>query len=236
MAVNNSKPLYIAIYNDIRDRIVSGDMTPGDLLPSENEFSAQYCVSRVTIRQSLKHLENEGLIFSRPKRGYFVNSPQMTNFSVPFYKDLDDYRVLLKDVTVDNPNEEIQQALGVSSQQKIIILPKVRIDKDFAFSYEIVYSRYSKGYPSIEASIDFAAYPELTYPKVTPFAYYTEMEMSVTAATDDIQKVLNCPEGEPLMLIRRYIVKQSGERSVYIETYMRSPYDKLKGVSGYRVN
>lgn len=230
-----NEPLYIAIYSDLRNRIVSGEMGPGDILPSENELTGKYGVSRVTARQSLKQLESEGLVFSRPKRGYFVGKPQMDEFTVDYYKGLDDYRYVLRDVTVIVPGEEIRKALAIPPEKKVVVLPRIRYDDDFAFSYEIMYLPYNRGYPSVETSINFAAYPEMAAEKAGSFSFYTEMEMQVTSASGSVTRALDCPEGEPLMLIRRFFIRQGGERIGYGLNYMRSPYDKLHGVSGYRM-
>lgn len=232
-AKSTDKPLYLAICDDLRNRIITGDMRPRDLLPSENELAAQYGVSRVTARQSLKYLESEGLIFSRPKRGYFVNTPQMDDFTVTYYKNLDDYRTIFVDTTVGYPTEEVQKALEISAKQKIVILPRIRYIEDTAVSYEILYTKYSKAYPTIEASMNYASYPDQAFSRVTPYSYFVELEINAVSASGEVKDALQCPEGTALLLSRRRIVKQDGEKRAYILTYMLPPYDAITGVSGY---
>ena len=69
--------VYEAIYNKLRNQIFSGKFRPGDLLPSENQLCGEFGASRETVRKGLKALEQEGLIFSRPKVGYFVSTPNL---------------------------------------------------------------------------------------------------------------------------------------------------------------
>jgi len=51
-----------AIIKQIREAIISGKLRPGDRLPPENKLMAQFGVSKHTLRESLRSLENMGLI------------------------------------------------------------------------------------------------------------------------------------------------------------------------------
>lgn len=55
-------PRYIIIKNKLKDQIVSGHYKVGEFLPSENQLSEKYQVTRTTIRHSLLALKDEGLI------------------------------------------------------------------------------------------------------------------------------------------------------------------------------
>jgi DNA-binding FadR family transcriptional regulator len=50
------------VASQIRKRIVTGDLAPGDLLPFEPELVAQFRVSKPIIREAMRILETEGLI------------------------------------------------------------------------------------------------------------------------------------------------------------------------------
>ncbi len=55
-----------------RELILSGAVPAGELLPSESELTARYGVSRVTLRQSMRSLQDAGLISSRQGVGWTV--------------------------------------------------------------------------------------------------------------------------------------------------------------------
>ena len=55
-------PPYQRIAADIRARIESGELVPGDALPSINELRAQWGVARSTIIKALDLLKAEGLV------------------------------------------------------------------------------------------------------------------------------------------------------------------------------
>src|ERR1700722_16313135 len=51
--------------NDIRRRILRGELKAGEALPAEAELMAQYGISRPTLREALRILESEQLIVVR---------------------------------------------------------------------------------------------------------------------------------------------------------------------------
>ena len=60
-------PKYQELTEQLRLQIVSGEIAPGQKLPSENTLSAQYQVSRQTVRKALAILQNEGYIYARAR-------------------------------------------------------------------------------------------------------------------------------------------------------------------------
>ena len=63
---------YLAIADDLRERVGRGEFGAGRLLPSEAELSAAYDASRVTVRKALEALRDEGLVDARQGFGWFV--------------------------------------------------------------------------------------------------------------------------------------------------------------------
>src|SRR4051794_1979983 len=63
---------YLDVADDLRQRIVSGDLRAGHVLPSEAQLAAQHGVSRVTIRKALGTLRDAGIVGSRQGFGWFV--------------------------------------------------------------------------------------------------------------------------------------------------------------------
>lgn len=56
----DKKLKYFDLMEDLRRQILSGEIKPGEKLPSENQLSAEYDVSRQTVRKALQILQNEG--------------------------------------------------------------------------------------------------------------------------------------------------------------------------------
>jgi GntR family transcriptional regulator len=56
----------------IRAQIESGELAPGDRLPSIMALAAEYHVATGTVQKALRILKREGLIESEPSYGTFV--------------------------------------------------------------------------------------------------------------------------------------------------------------------
>ena len=64
---------YYDLMEQLHGKIMSGEIRPGEKLPSENELSAEYGVSRQTVRKALQILQNEGYIYAEHGRGTFCS-------------------------------------------------------------------------------------------------------------------------------------------------------------------
>ncbi len=65
-------PLHHQVAEAIRERIRTGDLRPGDRLPSERELCQELGLSRGTVRQALATLIREGLGYTERGKGNFV--------------------------------------------------------------------------------------------------------------------------------------------------------------------
>ena len=59
-------------YTCLFQKILTGEFREGDMLPSENEMSQMFGISRPVVREALERLRDEGLVFSRRGLGSFV--------------------------------------------------------------------------------------------------------------------------------------------------------------------
>jgi DNA-binding transcriptional MocR family regulator len=67
-------PLYRQLSAELRRRITSGALQPGDRLPSERQLAVQVAVSRTTAVSAYRELEALGLVRSQVGRGTFVSA------------------------------------------------------------------------------------------------------------------------------------------------------------------
>ncbi len=70
--MNSTNPKYIEIYQDIIKSIETGDLQPGDKIPSENELIKKYNISNTTARKSLHEIELKGWATRIKGKGTFV--------------------------------------------------------------------------------------------------------------------------------------------------------------------
>ena len=74
-------PLFRQIVDDLKSRIVSGDLSEHMPLPSERAIAELHAVSRMTARRALEAVEAEGLAYSKDRKGRFV-SPKRLDYDV----------------------------------------------------------------------------------------------------------------------------------------------------------
>ncbi|MFD0357921.1 GntR family transcriptional regulator [Streptomyces sp. NPDC127110] len=123
------QPKYQRIADALRAAIRSGEYGPGDRLPGENDLMATYDVARMTARQALGVLQNEGLAEARKGAGVFVRAfrplrrhgiqrvaqEQWGSGRSIWSTDSEDREVVVDQVEVheEQASEEIVVALGV---------------------------------------------------------------------------------------------------------------------------
>ena len=71
----NPTPLYTQLADILREMIMSGELQPRSLLPSESYLQQEQGVSRGTVRMAVGVLREEGLVVTIAGRGTFVQVP-----------------------------------------------------------------------------------------------------------------------------------------------------------------
>ena len=88
--LDRTKPLalYYQVAEILRGRIASGELQPGDAIPTEEELQRLFGVSRATVRQAVRELVGDGLLRLERPRGTFVSRaklqetlPELISFS-----------------------------------------------------------------------------------------------------------------------------------------------------------
>ncbi|MDG4718019.1 MULTISPECIES: FadR/GntR family transcriptional regulator [Thalassospira] len=72
LKVQKREKLADQLYGQILEQIVSGNLGEGTKLPSENEICASFGVSRPVVREALRKLQSDGLVYARQGVGSFV--------------------------------------------------------------------------------------------------------------------------------------------------------------------
>ncbi len=127
-------PLYVQIKDLLQQQIESGAYAIGARLPSERELAQRFGVSRMTARQALQSLAQEGLTSSRVGKGTFVSPPRinqelrtLTSFSEDMRERgmVPSSRVVRAEVIPTD--REIAARLHLAPKTEIILLSRVRL-------------------------------------------------------------------------------------------------------------
>ena len=70
-------PIYEQIERQIKDMIVSGGLKEGEMLPSIRTLAADSKISVITVKKAYEDLEQEGMIYSVPGKGFYVDNPDL---------------------------------------------------------------------------------------------------------------------------------------------------------------
>lgn len=74
------EPFYLQLARLIEDAIHRGEFAAGDRIPSESELCRSYDLARSTVRETLRTLEDRSRIRVVPRRGAFVVDPKGTGW------------------------------------------------------------------------------------------------------------------------------------------------------------
>ncbi|MCH6256519.1 GntR family transcriptional regulator [Puniceicoccaceae bacterium K14] len=80
--MSSSKPTYLQIFDEVKKNIRNRNLSPGDMLPTDNELAERYGVSRPTVAKALGLLSKEKLIIRRPGFGTQVLAPGKSDLTV----------------------------------------------------------------------------------------------------------------------------------------------------------
>ncbi len=72
MEFNANKSIYLQIADSICEKILSGELSEEDRIPSVREYGAQIGVNPNTVMRSYEKLTDEGVIYNKRGIGYFV--------------------------------------------------------------------------------------------------------------------------------------------------------------------
>lgn len=77
LSVKRIRPAYEQVAEQLRELVLSGSVAPGDRLPVEGDLSAEFGVSRSTIREAIRLLSSQSMVHTvrGPAGGTFVSAP-----------------------------------------------------------------------------------------------------------------------------------------------------------------
>lgn len=128
-------PLYFQLKELILAEIKSGNYKSGSLIPTENELSEAFEISRTTVRQAITELVQEGWLYRIKSKGTFVSQPKINQ---DFIKKLESFNAQMSrlgmvpstevlNLSVQKASESIASALKISEKDKVIFLHRKRL-------------------------------------------------------------------------------------------------------------
>ncbi|TYR78825.1 GntR family transcriptional regulator [Priestia megaterium] len=137
MKLDHSKgaaPLYYQLKEIIQDKIVSGEFEVGSIIPSELELQKQYSLSRITVRQALNELVQEGYLNRQRGKGTIVLGEKLMNEQLVTIKSFTDEMnergltpgTLSVAIVLQKANQEVAKQLKISLGEEVYKITRVR--------------------------------------------------------------------------------------------------------------
>ena len=111
----NDRPIYTQLLEQIKRKIVSGEYSAGERLPSVREYAAEAGVNPNTMQKALAELEREGLVRTERTAGRFITEDE----------------ILIQQIREELAREQIQafvgamKDLGYSREDSMELLSRV---------------------------------------------------------------------------------------------------------------
>ncbi len=229
-------PLYFQLKEIIKDKIDSGKLKPGDILPSERELSQVYQISRPTIRQALKELVNEGLLYREKGKGTYVSKPKINYGFIQklttFYDDIKEKgyqqktRVLEMDVV--NARKSIAKKLQLAKNAKLIYISRVRYVADEPVVTVENFIPYELCPNLINEDLNDKSLYQLLTEKYNLVAYRAQVILEPLLASEYDSKLLKIEEGAPIHLMQNVTYDRENVIIDYYESRFRGDKGQIK--------
>jgi GntR family transcriptional regulator len=203
-------PHYRRIEQALRARIA--ELKPGDALPSDAELVAEFGVSRMTARNAMQRLTDEGLVVRRPGRGTFVAEPpthrrvdRLMTFSHEMRRRgrVPSSRILTREV---RPSTAVESAsLGLRPGDQVVVLRRLRCADDQPMAVETAVLEPGTAAAVLAADVEHGSLHEALHAAGYVLRRGTGSIAAEPASREDAVLLAIRP-GDPLLVERRIIV------------------------------
>jgi GntR family transcriptional regulator len=203
----------------IATAITDGAYSPGAQLPAEAQMASNLGVSRATLRDALRQLQDRGLIIRRHGRGTFVAKRPIRkdlnrNFGITAMICSGGYRpgTCGLEIRAETADRELAQSLGLAPREPVTVLERVRLadDRPVVWSRDAVPRRLLDVADAEAMSGGDASLYELLYKLHQVTVYRGVAELSPKSATASLAGRLQVKRGAPLLYIKQVDYDGSG--------------------------
>lgn len=113
--LDDDRPIYLQLMEQIRLDIVSGKYSAGDKLPSVRDLALEAAVNPNTMQKALSELERSGLVYSQRTSGRFIT------------EDEEMLKQLKSDLAIEHIKEFLQKMkqLGFEESEALSLIQKI---------------------------------------------------------------------------------------------------------------
>ena len=220
-------PIYVQIREALRAEITREVLKRGEKLPSENELASQFKVSRMTIRESIEDLVDEGLIYRRHGVGTFVAYPhlqrdhtRLTSFFDKAESDGVHVRATLLNKDVLSAKPKIAQALDIPVGSKVIRVKTLRFVDNVPITVHDAYVPHELFACILNENLEVQHLWTL-FEKSGYKVKRAIQRLEAREATKDIAHLMKIKEGAPILFKERTVYADDGTPVEFTYCYNR---------------
>lgn len=204
----DTEPLYQQVKRYISDKIFSGELSPMDRVPSENELVRLFEVSRMTANRALGELTAEGLLNRVHGKGTFVARTQTTGHLLRVRSIADEvkergqaYRFDVLKHETKAPSHEVSDWMGLERGDLAYRTVIVHYENDLPIQLEkrFVSLLAAPAYASIDLSVSTPS--EFLLQNVP--LQRVEHKVRAIMPSEDVAQSLGMGEQSPCLLLER---------------------------------
>jgi len=224
--LNDHTPLYMQVARKLMDDLSAGRYKVDQALPSERTLSEQLDVSRVTARKAIDQLVEQGLVVRKRGSGNYV-APRieqpLSNLS-SFSEQLRQRghqpgsRWLSRAVVMASPEEQL--TLGLSTNNRVARLERLRLADDVVMAYEV--SIIPASVLSRPEQVESSLYEYLARSGHQPVRALQHIRAMNASA--ELAGKLGVPEGQAVLFITRVGYLASGQPVELTHSYCHSDH------------
>lgn len=216
------EPLYLQIKLALKKQILSGEYAPYERLPSESKLMSMFGVSRITVRQALKDLSSEGLVFTSQGKGTFASKPKATQ-DVQQLQGFDEamspkgYKTSARLVSIRErvADRDVQQKLQLGDKDKVIEVVRIRYLNQDPISLDRSFFPLEVGQGLFGEDLTRDIFPMLEK-QLNVSLGQAEISLEARPADEEVAQHLGIEHGSPLMWVER-LTRDQSERPIDYE-------------------
>lgn len=233
-------PYYYQLQEILRSWIQNNQLPPHTRIPSEAELGDQFDVSRTVIRQALRGLEREGLIYRLKGSGSFVAQPKLRQQISQLTSFTEDMRargvepgseVLRKEMVP--AVEFVAGRLGTAASEPVFLLKRIRYADEEPLAIESVYVGFEGCEVLVEEDFENQSLYGTLATRCGIRPYQAEQELEAAVVRPQEADWLGIERGAPVMVIHRVTADSDLEPFEFVKAVYRG--DKYSFVAKLRV-
>ncbi len=221
-------PRYYQLKEIIREKVNVGQWQPGSLIPSERELCEQYGISRMTARQSITELVNEGYLYREQGKGTFVAQPKITQQLMKLTGFTEDIQARTQrpgtkvlDKQMWPADESTATKLRIKPGQPLFRVQRLRLAEDAPLALETSVISFIGCEKLLEEDLEQQSLYYLLETKYGLPPLEAEQELEAGLARDNEARLLQISPGSPVLLIRRTTYTERGQPLEYAKSIYR---------------